>query len=191
MLRRWRGALVVAPLGLALGLLVLRLTVFQLVQVPARAMVPAILPGEVVLVYTLRRTPSVGEVVLYADDGELRVGRVVAGPGSAVELLPDGLRVDGRNLAEGSPTEVSWPDERCVTRRTVVRGEAGRRVGVAGQHPLRHVSEGWWVLGDNRGEAFDSSLAGPVPAGDVLGVAVGVVRPLGRCGGGVDRIRRL
>ena len=76
------------------------------------------------------------------------VGRVVGLPGDRLELGPDGVRVNGRLLAEPYAKNL----DRMVEAQVAVPGNA------------------YFVLGDDRNNQRDSRWWGPLPVGQVLGV---------------------
>ncbi len=184
-------------LGLAALLLAaaLRRWVFGLAAVPTASMVPAILPGEVVL-FRKGAAPALGDVVaVERGDGALHFKRVVAAAGQEVEIADGALYVDGLRLEAAPAPSVSWRDADCEERsaRAVEEQQAGgaRRVLPGGSHERGRVPEGAvFLLGDHRAASSDSRQWGPARLDDVLGIVIATPWSRNPCGSvRLDRIR--
>lgn len=130
--------------------------------VPDAGMQPTLPPGYQLVVDTRayrRGAPASGDLLVYLQDRQPRVGRVVAGPGQSVALRLGDLFVngalqppiDGLDLATG-PGRGRDLDDTPV--------------------PPDHV----FVLGDARDQATDSRHHGPVPRRRWVGKVVAVRR---------------
>jgi signal peptidase I len=173
------------PLLLTIALLVVARSSFaNHYQVPSGSMMPALQPGDRVLVdmsaYGLRipftsveliarGRPAPGEVVVFKSpaDGTRLIKRVVAVGGQRVALRDGRLHVDGRMLAD---------DRRSTTERLGARLVALDLTDGGGPDiaPV-HVPEGMvLVLGDHRGASADGRWFGLVPERTFYGRALGV-----------------
>ncbi|MGR6322063.1 S26 family signal peptidase [Micromonospora soli] len=155
-------ALIAGSVGLTLGVLLIRLRRgWVLVTVEGRSMVPALAPGDHVLV---RRIPPTS----------IQVGQMVV-----VEKPVDGAWPTPPLAGGASPsTDRSWIVKRAVAGPgdpvpadviAAVGGGPGADDGpAAGDVP--QVPSGYFVLlGDNRDASFDSRIFGFVPAARILG----------------------
>jgi signal peptidase I len=152
------GQAVLVALVLVVGV---RLFLFCPYEVSSHSMTDTLLPGDLVLVDKVvyaRAEPSRGDVICFASPtggGRDFLGRVIALGGETLELREGLVFIDGAR----NPL-----DEPYVARTT--REDFGPVV----------VPEGClFVMGDNRVDARDSRIWGPLDAGLVLGRVVGVL----------------
>jgi len=138
-IRAWLPA---AALALALA----PLAALHPVRIEGRSMEPLLHSGELRL--ALRAwcagPPRTGQVWLLATPSGTAVKRLVAPPGSHVEIRDGELWIDGRYVPEPFLTRTD-------------RASAGRW----------ETGPGWFALGDNRPDSYDSRAWGPV-AGERL-----------------------
>jgi len=152
------GQAVLAALVLVVGV---RLFLFCPYEVSSHSMTDTLLPGDLVLVDKVvyaRAGPSRGDVICFTSPtggGRDFFGRVIALGGETLELREGLVFIDGAR----NPL-----DEPYVARTT--REDFGPVV----------VPEGClFVMGDNRVDARDSRIWGPLDAGLVLGRVAGVL----------------
>lgn len=127
--------------------------VFDGYRIPTESMAPTLQPGDRVLARGIAgETASPGDVVIFemptpGQSFEVeRVSRVVAVEGDRVATEGGRLLVNGEQVAEGYLPEGTRTEH--LTAITV---------------PVGHV----YVLSDNRGNAQDSRLLGPIPQGNI------------------------
>jgi signal peptidase I len=147
--------------------------------VPSASMTPGILPGDRILAD--KTVGSVGGAKLWRgalaifvnpnDRTSIFIKRVVGLPGDKIELGRGRLVVNGRDVGVDEPPslelgdrgdyEVLWPPATATP------------AGPAAEPPLTLVVPAGqvFVLGDNRGAAYDSRRFGTVPLYDVKGIA--------------------
>jgi signal peptidase I len=156
----------------ALALLLLRAFVIQPFAVPGDAMSPTLQAGDRILVIksgllggpihsgqivVFRASRSLPCTVVGASGGDL-VLRVVALPGDTIWSVGDTIFIDGRPLSE--------------------RGWYNPRYGQVGSTPIRSTTltpGQYFVLADNRSDACDSRVFGPIPKSSVVGRGIAVV----------------
>ncbi|MEL7156321.1 MAG: signal peptidase I, partial [Actinomycetota bacterium] len=153
--RSWvrRHPVLVAGLALALALVVavvvVRVFVLQVFFVPSSSMAPALEAADRIVVNRLDTNPRRGDIVVHDAPGDdaLFVRRVIAFGGETVAIIDGVVRVDGVELAEPylGPSAVNADFDPFV------------------------VPEGTlFLLGDNRQNAYDSRLTGPIDADAVI-----------------------
>jgi len=114
----------------------------------------------------------------------MRIQRVVAGPGDRVAMKDGRLVLNGvpvRTHRKGLYQPESGPPVDIVYE-TLAPGR--RYATLAGQSvgPMNNLAEvtipagHWFILGDNRDNALDSRVFGPVPQAGVCGVASKILR---------------
>jgi signal peptidase I len=155
----------------ALAMLLLRAFVIQLYSVPGDAMAPTLQSGDRILVLKsglLEGPIHRGQIIVFhapqslpctvvGGGGDL-VLRVVALPGDAIWSVGDTIFVDGRPLAE--------------------RGWYNPRFGQIGSTPIRstRLAPGqYFMLADNRADACDSRVFGPISKSSVVGEGIAIV----------------
>ncbi len=163
----WAGRLLLETLEVAvitiLVFLLARLFV-QNYQVDGPSMTPTLLNGEYIMVnkadYFING-PQRGDVIVFKfpkDTSKDFVKRVIGIPGDTVVTYTDGtVAVDGVTLNE------PYVNDHINTVATTWRLGPGQ----------------YFVMGDNRGDSYDSRDWGPVPSDDILGKAEFVYWPLG------------
>ncbi len=152
-------------LGLRVALLaavgyVLFAHVLLLAQASGNGMFPAVKDGDLVVAFRLQPDYVKNDVVVYAADGERRIGRVVARETDVVTLDESGTLLVNGTVQGG---EILYP--------TYAQG--------GNEYPLRVPEGHLFVLGDYRTHAEDSRTFGPVPLAQVEGKAITVIRRRG------------
>lgn len=172
--RRRRGRRIRAAVSfgvfLALGLaavLVFSVFGFQFFEVPSGSMLPTLRIGDRILVRKIaldRADLHAGQIVVFRrppyDTVDVNIAdvvkRIVAVPGQTVSSSGGHLLVNGRVVSEGYlPKGTSTTN---VPREVVPSGD-------------------YFVMGDNRGDSYDSRYFGPIKATSVIGVVVAQVWP--------------
>lgn len=139
---------------------------FTLVQANGQDMFPAIKDGDLCVIF---RTPLMNlagqslaqdDVIVYVEDGEVHVGRIVASGGDQIMLNETGnLLINGIVKAE----EIMFP--------TYASGGL--------EYPY-HVPDGCvFVLGDYRTQTKDSRNYGPISYDRILGKVISILRRRG------------
>ena len=175
--------------------LALRAWVVTPYLVPSGSMVPALRPGDLILVSRLPYAPHRGDVVVFTSprgSGEVLVKRLIGLPGDNVQMRAGRLILNGETMpcapsgwiedASGLGPVVA---RACVETLPNGRGYTVLKVtadGFANNTPRYTVPPGdLFLLGDNRDDSEDSRfLDGPVgyvPERDVIGRAVLALAP--------------
>lgn len=181
----WAGA--VAAILVGVVALTARMFLVEVVRVTDAGMQPAVLRGDVLLVWKPAEV-AVGDVVLFASEGVVHARRVVAGPGEEVALDDGRLQVDGVRRTGEEVRESTVPTRACGAREARLRPEAHGETTVWveawGEAEPEVVPDGhWYLLGDYRREASDSRVWGPFSDGDLVGSAAVVLWSVDPCTG--------
>lgn len=183
----WFDYAVIALVAIAVALLV-QAFVVKPFRIPSPSMVPALQPGDRVLVnrvvYHLRDVQH-GDIVVFRYPLNTKVAfikRVVGLPGDVLEvrdgrLVRNGAAVDEpyvRRAAGGGPV----PTEPAPTM-----GDSTMREPWSLAEPYTVPPDNYFVMGDNRADSEDSRVWGPVPADNLIGEAFVIYWPPDRAGG--------
>jgi signal peptidase I len=163
---------------------------FQAFKVPTQSMSPTITPGDRVVV-NKRRAEHLrrGDVIVYLAPGQRNhnfIKRVIGLPGEEIRMAEGVVYVDGRPLALKKEDDGVYRED-DGGRWWRVRWDGPLQEEVATWGPVTVPADHVYVLGDHRDLSRDSRSHGPVPLGDVVGVAEYVFGP--GWGGTFDVIR--
>lgn len=114
------------------------------------------------------------------------VGRIVAKAGQTVAMVDGVLTIDGKPVPRASQGEYAdptsaFPEPMLRFRETLPNGRVHDTLdfgpdGHLDDTALVSIPPGhWFIMGDNRDNAIDSRVYGPVPAASVCGVAVKIL----------------
>lgn len=155
--RIWLGALrklAVTALILALALsYVLGLMIYK-----SDMMSPALHEGDLLLYYRLQGAYAAGDVVAYRAGGHTHIGRIAALPGEVVLITGDGQLVINGYMQADMNAAYTYP----------VPG------GCA--FPLTLGPSEYFILADGRDGGVDSRTFGAIPAGELAGKVITVIR---------------
>ena len=158
----WELLLLVAQVfAIALGCVVVFTFIFGFMRVEDSSMEPRFQNGDLVLFYRLDRDYGSRDVAVFAHEGVMIVGRVVALEGDTVNIDSQGLIVNG-----------AYQQEQGITDDTT-------QVADGVTFPLTVPDGAIFVLGDNRDEATDSRIVGCVPTEQTFGTVIGLFRRRG------------
>jgi signal peptidase I len=182
-LTRWPGVLVLVFIAaILLLILFLSLRLYAPVsnfKVSSAAMAPTLVSGDVVLVKgpraCLGATPEVGDVVLvrFPPQRTDYLRRVVAGAGDRVELR------GGRLWLNDQPVRADKGAGQIV-REVLPGGQAYDTLDAGASRldvmaPVTLKPGQWFLLGDNRDNALDSRIRGPVTRLQICGVVTSIL----------------
>jgi signal peptidase I len=163
----WREYLETAILALVAAIL-LRVFVVSAYRVNSASMEDTLLDGDYIFVnklaYEFGTEPQLGDIVVfeYPNNPEKKyIKRIVAGPGSQVQIADKVLYVDGQVAA--IPGLSKNIDQRIIPGDLSFRDNFG---------PYTVPAEDYFVLGDNRDDSRDSRFWGSVPRKNIQGKAV-------------------
>ena len=158
----WELLLLVAQVfAIALGCVVVFTFIFGFMRVEDSSMEPRFQNGDLVLFYRLDRDYGSRDVAVFAHEGTMIAGRVVALEGDTVNIDSQGLIVNGAYQQEPGITDDTTQVADGVT------------------FPLTVPDGAVFVLGDNRDEAVDSRIVGCIPADQTFGTVIGLFRRRG------------
>lgn len=158
-------------LALLLGLLI-RFAVYETAIVTSSSMLPALAINDRLLIDhrdSLRGTWKRGDIVTFEppsswsheEQEDTYIKRVIGLPGETVQVLYGQVKINNQPLAEPYIQGASRRDSTLPV--TLGRNE-------------------YWVMGDNRGDSYDSREGGALPSNAIRGRAVYRLGPFGRTG---------
>jgi signal peptidase I len=153
-------------------------------RIVSGSMTPTLRSGDYVMFMPLRGPITRGMVVTYRSENNDVCHRVVGLPGETLQMRGGRLYVNGRPLREpyvlrapaGLVDEgmMAWQRELLVGADT-----AGYHPTLDDWGPLRVPEDSYFLLGDNRSEALDSRISGPIDRTDILQRAVWIYYSMG------------
>lgn len=160
------GAVIVGALVVAL---VIKTFLFQAFFIPSESMLPTLKVGDRVLVnkisYDLHDINRGDIVVFERPPGEAPeeikdlIKRVIGLPGDEIESVDGVVVINGKRLDEPYLAAGIRTDSPAITKRTVPEGTV-------------------FVMGDNRGDSYDSRMFGPIDVDLIVGRAFIRVYPV-------------
>lgn len=132
--------------------------VFGIFRTGENSMEPAIQDGDLVIYYRLDKDFVASEVAVVKYQDQLLTGRVIAVAGDTVDITDDGLMINGARQ-----------HEQKITSKT-----SRYQDGI--EFPVTLKDGQVFLLGDNRTEATDSRIYGPVNIKDIYGKVMTVIR---------------
>ena len=142
---------------LAAAAWVLFTQVFLLTQASGNSMFPAVKDGDLLIAYRLQGTYAKNDVVLYEQDGKLRVGRVLGRENDLIALDDSGTLIVNGSAQSG---EILYP---TYAKDTL-------------EYPYTVPADSVFILGDYRTQSEDSRDFGPVPLTDVKAKVITLLR---------------
>jgi len=166
--------------------LLLRQNVLEAFRLPSGSMLPTLLPGDHFFVRKgpTAHAPARGDIVVFTSprDPSLDfVKRVIGVAGDRVEVAGHAVRINGRALEtklKQKDFELSGAEPLHGELWTESAGDHHYDVFYDASHPapdalaVRVEPEHVFLLGDNRGNSFDSRHFGSVPVGSIKGQVV-------------------
>lgn len=143
------SGLVISARGAVLG--------YETYQIPSGSMAPTISVGDYILVDTRRKTPQVGDVIVYTHNGINFVKRVAAVGNDKISIADGKIILNGKDIGN-----LSAPSERIkkdysltMQEKTIPKGEL-------------------FLLGDNRDGSNDSRFIGTISSTQIIGTVTGI-----------------
>ncbi|MCL2287091.1 MAG: signal peptidase I [Firmicutes bacterium] len=159
----WRelGALVIKIVIVAISFTLIFTFIYGFHRNTDPDMIPMVQDGDLLLFYRLNKNYAAGDLLLLDFRGQRQIRRVVASAGDTVDIVENGLVINGALKHEPEIFQETWRYDNGLT------------------FPLT-VGEGQvFVLGDARERAADSRVYGPVNTSDTLGTVITVIRRRG------------
>lgn len=142
-----------------IGVFILLFTfLFGVNRTTDHSMSPAIKDGDLVVFYRMDKHYVANDLVMLNYDGEKQTRRVIAVAGDTVDISEEGLMINN-----------SLQQEYEIYTKTQ-RFEGGI------DFPITLKENEIFVLGDNRENALDSRMYGPIKVNDTLGKIITVIR---------------
>lgn len=149
-------------IGILVGLLlVMYFYVFGIYRITDNTMFPAVRDGDLTLFYRLQDDFNITDVVVVEKDGETQVRRIIAKAGDTVDIVENGLMVNG-----------NYQQERGIYTETLPYKE-----GIT--YPITIGTDEYFVLADDRTNAKDSRIYGTVKKEEIKGNVMTVLRRRG------------
>lgn len=155
------------------------------------SMEPTLRDGDIVMVEGARANCGrgdlvPGDVVVFRRPGQAApyMHRIVAGPGQTVAMQDGLLMIDGKSVAaraHGSVAVAGTALRATEIEEVLSNGRRYRTYDLGPRGPLDQLAAttvpagSWYLMGDNRDNAADSRVKGPVPSADICAVALKVV----------------
>lgn len=149
-------------LGLRVAVLLIALWLiftqaFLITQAPDNSMFPAVKGGDLVLGYRLQKEYVKDDVVVYEQDGEEKIGRILGREGDVITIDEDGTLLVNGTLQSGEILFATYPKEGL-------------------EYPYTVPSGGVFILGDYRTDSKDSRDFGCVSMNQVKAKVITILR---------------
>lgn len=131
--------------------------VFLLMQAPNNDMFPAIKAGDLTLSYRLQSEYEKDDVVIFEQDGELRIGRIAALEEDVINIDETGVYTVNGTPQSGEILFLTFPESFQSYPYRVETGEV-------------------FILCDYRTEAEDSREFGPIQVSAIKGKVISILR---------------
>jgi signal peptidase I len=131
---------------------------FGIRQMHGETMYPKLRDGDLMLYSRLEKTYYIGDVVVFEINGATRVARIVAQGGDVVEVTEDGQLLVNGNVQSEEIFYLTEPDTPGVT------------------YPYTVEADSYFVLCDFRTASQDSRSYGAIPAEDIYGKVITILR---------------
>lgn len=158
---------------LLVALLIIQFIVAR-TQVPSGSMEPTIQIGDNLIISRISsyfKDPVRGEVVIFRQDGENMVKRLIGLPGEVVDLIDGEVYINGVVLDEDT-----YLSEEVLTEPLNVPGY--ERI----DFPYIVPEDSYFFMGDNRGRSLDSRVYGAVKEDKVIAIGAYRVYPFNQMG---------
>lgn len=140
---------ILEPIGIAIALAIVVRAAMHLYAIPSESMSPTLEVGDQILVTRyIAGAPQRGHVVVFEQNGELMVKRVIGLPGDLIDSRLGRVRIGGYTLPE---PYVMRPAATGAIESQLVPGDS------------------YFVLGDHRDVSVDSRNWGVVPRDHIVG----------------------
>lgn len=143
-------------------------------KVPSGSMEPTIKIGDNLIISSIGayyKEPVRGEVVIFRQDGDNMVKRLIGMPGEVVDLIGGKVYIDGIML-----DEEAYLGETVITEPVNVPGY--ERI----DFPYTVPEDGYFFMGDNRGSSLDSRVYGAVKKSKVIAIGAYRIYPFNQMG---------
>ena len=169
-----------------------RIFFFEVAQTESFSMIPSIMPGDTVMVFT-RGVLGPGEVALCKDPenpDQMVVGRIMGVPGSTFALDNNAPIINGMRIHHAFDLPPLLYEDKTggetfeYTIDVATEKVAGHVYNVAlmdraGDKSFKEteIESGFFLIGDNRNKAWDSRHFGEIPIEDCIGTPIMVIWP--------------
>lgn len=162
------SSLILKILIILAAYLAIVLLVFGITVNVGSAMNPSVKDRDLVVFYRFDKEPDARDLVVFEQDDAKAVLRVVACPGDTVSVTEEGLKVNGylqqEDYAVGETLAFATSEADAAVETGTVT------------YPITLGADQYFLLGDNRENALDSRVFGPVSRSDLSGRVVDVNR---------------
>lgn len=146
--------------GLGLAAYIIFTQVFLITQNHGLGMFPAMKDGDLIIAFRLQREYAKDDVVVYEMDGKQEVGRIVADVNDVINMDDSGTVTVNGAIQSG---EIMYP--------TYASGSL--------EYPYSVMPEEYFILGDYRTHTTDSRDYGAIPASNIQGKVITILRRRG------------